>query len=98
MFKWGKGWVSNFDYLLKINNLAGRSYNDLSQYYVFPWVVKCFKGAMDKDFLSNQNNFRDLKKPIGMINPEKEQDLLNRFSEASSFHNSAGGFYPHLFG
>lgn len=32
--------ISNFDYLMRLNALAGRTYNDLSQYPVFPWILK----------------------------------------------------------
>jgi hypothetical protein len=30
--------MSNFEYLMLVNTFAGRTYNDLSQYPVFPWV------------------------------------------------------------
>ena len=36
--KWLKGEVSNFDYLMHLNVAAGRSFQDLTQYPVFPWV------------------------------------------------------------
>lgn len=36
---WVHGRVSNFDYLMFLNRLANRSFNDLSQYPVFPWVI-----------------------------------------------------------
>ena len=35
--KWQKGEMSNFHYLMLVNTLAGRTYNDLTQYPVFPW-------------------------------------------------------------
>lgn len=37
--KWAKGEMSNFQYLMLINTLAGRTFNDLTQYPVFPWVL-----------------------------------------------------------
>ena len=36
---WLTGSGSNFAYLLELNLLAGRSFNDLTQYPVFPWVI-----------------------------------------------------------
>ncbi len=39
MHAWSHDAISNFDYLLSLNVLAGRSYNDLCQYPVFPWVL-----------------------------------------------------------
>ena len=40
--KWLKGEVSNFDYLMHLNIAAGRSFQDLTQYPVFPWVSNIF--------------------------------------------------------
>lgn len=34
-----KGEISNFEYLMHLNTIAGRTYNDLMQYPVFPWVL-----------------------------------------------------------
>lgn len=56
---------------MTINNIAGRSLNDVSQYYVMPWTVKNFKGMMDQTFMKNKSNFRDLSKSIGSQNPKK---------------------------
>ena len=37
---WLQRRISNFEYLMALNALSGRSFNDLSQYPVFPWVLK----------------------------------------------------------
>lgn len=37
--KWCRREISNFQYLMHLNTLSGRSYNDLTQYPVFPWIV-----------------------------------------------------------
>lgn len=37
--------ISNFKYLIALNQLASRSYHDLSQYPVFPWVLTLQKSA-----------------------------------------------------
>lgn len=42
--KWIEGSLSNFDYLMLLNKYSGRSYNDINQYYVFPWVLKDYSG------------------------------------------------------
>ena len=39
MLQWQRGHLSNYQYLLHLNNLADRSGNDLSQYPVFPWII-----------------------------------------------------------
>lgn len=38
--RWQQGLISNLQYLMHLNTLAGRSYNDLTQYPVFPWVLR----------------------------------------------------------
>ncbi len=37
--KWVKGEVSNFDYLIHLNTISGRTYNDLNQYPVVRHVM-----------------------------------------------------------
>ena len=37
--KFQRGEITNFQYLMHLNTLACRSYNDLMQYPVFPWVL-----------------------------------------------------------
>ncbi len=37
--KWRRGELSNYEYLMYLNFASGRSFNDLSQYPVFPWVL-----------------------------------------------------------
>jgi len=34
--KWQRGQISNFEYLMHLNTLAGRSFNDLTQYEPLP--------------------------------------------------------------
>jgi hypothetical protein len=36
--RWMQWKMSNFEYISLINQLAGRSYQDLSQYPIFPWI------------------------------------------------------------
>ena len=37
--KWMQWKISNFEYIMQLNLLSGRSYNDLSQYPVLPWIL-----------------------------------------------------------
>ena len=76
---WQKREISNFDYLMHLNTIAGRSYNDLTQYPVFPWVVKDYTSRRLK--LDDPATFRDLSKPIGGLNPARLERLRARFRE-----------------
>jgi len=63
--KWVNGQISNFAYLMYLNTLAGRSYNDLTQYPVFPWVIAQYSDEVLD--LSQLATFRDLSKPMGAL-------------------------------
>ena len=55
-----RGEISNFEYLMCLNTLAGRSYNDLMQYPVFPWIVADYDSEVHIfDFLANSILARD---------------------------------------
>ena len=43
--RWCKGLLSNFDYLMFLNDCSGRSLHDLTQYPVLPWVIADYKSA-----------------------------------------------------
>jgi len=57
---WQNHQLSNFEYLMHLNTLAGRTYNDLSQWPVFPWILSNY--TSDKLDLNDPSNFRDLSK------------------------------------
>lgn len=63
MKRWQRGEVSNFHYLMMVNTLAGRTFNDLTQYPVFPWIIADYTSE-DLD-LDDPATFRDLSKPMG---------------------------------
>lgn len=77
--KWRYGAISNFDYLMYLNNMADRSYNDLTQYPVYPWVLTDYSSS-ELD-LTNPNIYRDLSKPIGALNEERLARLKQRYHE-----------------
>ncbi|KAL2085290.1 hypothetical protein ACEWY4_018610 [Coilia grayii] len=79
MLQWQKGLMSNYQYLLHLNNLADRSVNDLSQYPVFPWLINDYSSPrLD---LMNPASFRDLSKPVGALNTERLERLLVRYRD-----------------
>eukprot|EP01018_Ginkgo_biloba_P003965 Gb_31351 [translate_table: standard] len=75
--RWQNGEISNFQYLMHLNTLAGRGYNDLTQYPVFPWVLAEYDcETLD---LMNANAFRKLDKPIGCQTAEGEEEFKKRY-------------------
>eukprot|EP01083_Nonionella_stella_P079904 219353_1 len=77
--QWINGDLSNFDYLMFLNQQSGRSFNDLTQYPIFPWIITDYES--DSIDLNNANIYRDLTKPIGALNPKRLQKILKRYKE-----------------
>ena len=75
--KWMKGEVSNFHYLMLINTMAGRTFNDLTQYPVFPWVLADY--TSEELDLSDPKTFRDLRKPMGCQSVERQAEFMDRY-------------------
>ncbi|XP_031708990.1 neurobeachin-like protein 2 isoform X2 [Anarrhichthys ocellatus] len=83
--KWVFREISNFEYLMQLNTISGRTYNDLSQYPVFPWIL-CDYTSPILD-LEDPSVFRDLSKPIGVVNPRHAQNVREKYE---SFEDSTG--------
>jgi hypothetical protein len=78
---WAAGWVSNYDYLMHLNRAAGRSFNDLTQYPVFPWVLADYSSpALD---LADPAAFRDLSRPVAALSPGRARHGRDTFAALS---------------
>ncbi|VAI79870.1 BEACH domain-containing protein B-like isoform X1 [Triticum dicoccoides] len=75
--RWKRREISNFEYLMILNTLAGRSYNDLTQYPIFPWVLADY-ASENVDF-NKSSTFRDLSKPVGALDEKRFKDLEDRY-------------------
>ncbi|XP_074010765.1 lipopolysaccharide-responsive and beige-like anchor protein isoform X1 [Numenius arquata] len=75
--RWQHREISNFEYLMFLNTIAGRTYNDLNQYPVFPWVITNYES--EELDLTLPSNFRDLSKPIGALNPKRAAFFAERY-------------------
>jgi hypothetical protein len=74
---WRRRQISNFDYLMALNVVGGRSFNDLCQYPVFPWVLADYTSpSID---LSSPASYRDLRKPMGALNEERLAEFMERW-------------------
>lgn len=75
--RWQNGEISNFQYLMHLNTLAGRGYSDLTQYPVFPWVLANYESEVLD--LTNPKTFRKLDKPMGCQTLEGEEEFKKRY-------------------
>jgi len=75
--RWRRRAISSFDFIMQLNTLAGRSYNDLAQYPVFPWLISDYESAsLD---LARNGSLRDLSFPIGALNSSRRAALVERY-------------------
>uniref|UniRef100_A0A182W2I8 WD repeat-containing protein 55 homolog n=1 Tax=Anopheles minimus TaxID=112268 RepID=A0A182W2I8_9DIPT len=77
--RWVRGEITNFQYLMHLNSLAGRSYNDLMQYPVFPWILANYDSEVLD--LNESANFRDLSKPMGAQTKDRLDQFLKRYRD-----------------
>lgn len=93
--KWVQGELSNFHYLIYLNTLAGRSYNDLTQYPVFPWVLNTYDTPTID--LHDPAVYRALDKPMGGLDSDRADKFRQKYevleqtlAETASEEESAG--------
>ena len=77
--RWAFGQISNYEYLMRLNVLAGRTFNDLNQYPVFPWVLADY--TSEKLDLNDPKSFRDLSKPMGAQNPSRAEKFVAKYEQ-----------------
>ena len=64
--KWTKWEISTLKMLMILNIYSNRSYNDINQYPVFPWIITDYESKTLPP-LDKENMIRPLCKPMGMI-------------------------------
>ncbi|OAD02252.1 hypothetical protein MUCCIDRAFT_143984 [Mucor lusitanicus CBS 277.49] len=77
--RWERKEITNFQYLMYLNAIAGRSYNDLTQYPVFPWILADYH-SQELD-LNDPKTFRDLTRPMGAQTAERRQEFAERYRQ-----------------
>lgn len=64
---WQSNIISSYSYLSILNYYGGRSFSDLSQYPIFPWVISDY--SSDKINIFSSEQIRDMSLPIGLYDP-----------------------------
>ncbi|OQS07236.1 hypothetical protein THRCLA_00758 [Thraustotheca clavata] len=81
--QWVRREISTFEYLMALNIAAGRSYNDITQYPIFPWVIADYTSE-ELDF-EDPSVFRDFSKPIGGQTNEAKEAAIARYQSTGAF-------------
>ncbi|XP_071033257.1 lysosomal-trafficking regulator, partial [Parasteatoda tepidariorum] len=74
---WRERALTNFEYLTQLNKLSGRSFNDLMQYPVFPFVLSDY-GSSYLD-LCNPSVYRNLEKPVAVQHKYREKFYMDTY-------------------
>ncbi|KNC78521.1 hypothetical protein SARC_09057, partial [Sphaeroforma arctica JP610] len=94
-------YVSNYDYLMQVNTLAGRSFNDLSQYPVMPWILSDY--TSDTLDLNDPKVYRDLSLPMGALTTQRLNRFVDKFKTMEELGAEGGlgaelGMSPYFYG
>ncbi|EAY10692.1 Beige/BEACH domain containing protein [Trichomonas vaginalis G3] len=73
---WQSGMLSTYDYLLVINSLGSRSFADLTQYPVFPWIISDY----DSDDCGHFTSHRKINLPMGQQTEERSKMFDSTFN------------------
>ncbi|KAI1122412.1 beige/BEACH domain-containing protein [Nemania abortiva] len=93
MRRWQRGEISNFHYLMLVNTMAGRTFNDLTQYPVFPWILADY--TSDELNLEDPATFRDLSKPMGAQTARRQAEYRARYTSLAEIGESPFHYGTH---
>ena len=90
---WLDGRISTLDYLLLINKFSGRSYNDLTQYLIFPWLLNNYSDINDKHNYRKMNLSMAIQDETNLENIKEtydnDKDLVKRSHFQYHYSNSS---------
>lgn len=78
--------ISNYEYLTYLNLIAGRTYNDLGQYPVFPWVLADYTSK--KLDLRNPESFRDFKFSMGAQKLDQRMQFIDKYYDLKANYDA----------
>ena len=86
---WQRHMISNFDYILLLNRVAGRTHHDYSQYPVVPWVLQDYTSSVLD--LSNPNAFRLFDRPMSVQTDAGREKAQMKYEAALEMDRERGG-------
>ena len=91
---WTLGHITTYAYLMILNTLSGRTFNDLAQYPIYPWILTNF--SSDELDFNDAKIYRDFNYPIYAQNEGARENLAlkyENFDEISGFKYHSGSHY-----
>ena len=81
--------ISTYQYLLYINKFASRSYNDINQYPIFPWIFRQTNLGSHKG-KKTLPKLRDLEYPVSLLgNSSEDEAAIEDLEDAKSFFDAS---------
>jgi hypothetical protein len=76
--EWKKERLSTYEYLLFLNKYGSRTFNDVNQYPIFPWIIINYE-----PYESNQVKikYRNFRYPMGAQTEDNRNTALGRFQD-----------------
>ena len=75
--KWSDGFLNTYSYIMFLNTLSGRTYNNLAQYPIYPWILKDY--SSNEIDLNESNTYRDFMYPIYAQDDETRKALKMKY-------------------
>ena len=66
--KWKNWEISNFEFLMWLNIFGNRSYNDISQYPIFPWILSNYEDPLQIEQLLKKTNTNMMSDNMEILN------------------------------
>ncbi|KAG1662394.1 Lysosomal-trafficking regulator [Nymphon striatum] len=86
---WREGLITNFEYLTTLNKMAGRSFNDLMQYPVFPFVLSDYSNHILN--LLDSSVYRNFSKPMAIQDKSKEAHFIQLYEYIKAENEKGNG-------
>ena len=80
---WINGFLNTYSYIMILNTLSGRTYNNLAQYPIYPWILKDY--SSNEIDLNESLTYRNLSYPIYAQEEETRENLKLKYE---SFEDS----------
>ena len=96
LYNFKKGKISTYEYLLGLNKYGTRTYSDLTQYPVFPWLIVKYSNItniLSGHVNSANSGLRDLNYPMSVQTDAKREVAMSKYKSEGKFKYHHGTHY-----
>ena len=79
--EWQEAQLTTYEYLLFLNKFATRTYNDINQYPVFPWIIRKYILSKGSEGKLIKTEYRNFNYPMASQIEERREEALQRFKD-----------------